>query len=233
MLVVNGMITNERIRQKVILSYSSTGVNQEFRPAPGATVSVSTGDQIYLFHEDPQQPGTYLTDSIVQGVIGKTYDLYISLNGIAYSAEASMVPVEPLPPLRYTPCGDGYQFVFSDSGDPSMTEINLDWTGTASCTNVDSCHARLFYYVLNNIDVNEIFPPDQEKVCFPHGTMVIRRKYSLTPDYQEFLRTLLSETTWHGGLFDVESGNVNTNLSKGAVGYFSACTVVSDTITVN
>jgi hypothetical protein len=89
------------------------------------------------------------------------------------------------------------------------------------------------HYYLNTIDVNQLYNiPETQEVCFPKGTRIIRKKYSLTPEYQEFLRTLLTETSWRGGLFDVESGNVMTNLSNGAVGYFSASTVVSDTITV-
>jgi hypothetical protein len=43
-----------------------------------------------------------------------------------------------------------------------------------------------------------------------------------------FIRTLLSETEWRGGLFDVQPGNVQTNLSEGAVGYFAVSTVVGD-----
>ena len=50
--------------------------------------------------------------------------------------------------------------------------------------------------------------------------------------YQEYLRSLLSETEWRGGVFDVEKANVKTNMSEGAIGFFAVTTVVSDTITV-
>jgi hypothetical protein len=39
----------------------------------------------------------------------------------------------------------------------------------------------------------------------------------------------MAETEWRGGLFDVQPGNVRTNLSEGAVGYFSVSAVVADT----
>jgi hypothetical protein len=38
----------------------------------------------------------------------------------------------------------------------------------------------------------------------------------------------MMETEWRGGLFDVERGNISTNLSEGAIGYFAASTVLSD-----
>jgi hypothetical protein len=38
------------------------------------------------------------------------------------------------------------------------------------------------------------------------------------------------ETEWSGGVFDVQHGNVNTNLSNGALGFFGVCMVVIDTI---
>ena len=37
------------------------------------------------------------------------------------------------------------------------------------------------------------------------------------------------ESEWRGGLFDVERGNITTNLSEGAIGYFAASTVITDT----
>ncbi|MBE9509733.1 MAG: hypothetical protein IMY71_02550, partial [Bacteroidetes bacterium] len=44
--------------------------------------------------------------------------------------------------------------------------------------------------------------------------------------------TMLSETEWKGGVFDVLPGNVYTNLSEGAVGFFAVSTVVSDSTVV-
>jgi len=39
----------------------------------------------------------------------------------------------------------------------------------------------------------------------------------------------MMETEWQGGWFDVKRGNVKTNMSEGAVGYFLVSTVVTDT----
>ncbi|HEX8041058.1 MAG TPA: hypothetical protein VF490_18020, partial [Chryseosolibacter sp.] len=91
---------------------------------------------------------------------------------------------------------------------------------------------RVVFYDLKTIDVNELYKPDKAPFYFPAGSVVIRRKYSVSPEYRSFLRSMLSETEWRGGVFDVERSNVTTNLSKGAVGFFAVCSVVSDTTIV-
>jgi hypothetical protein len=63
-------------------------------------------------------------------------------------------------------------------------------------------------------------------------TKIIRTKYAVSPAYREFLRSMLSETEWHGGIFDVQPAPVGTNLSDGAIGFFAVTTIVSDTIVI-
>ena len=76
-------------------------------------------------------------------------------------------------------------------------------------------HALIYHYTLNSVDVNRIFCPDREHVRFPPGTIVYREKESVSRAYEEFLRGMLSETDWRGGVFDVLPGNARTNLVKG------------------
>ena len=39
----------------------------------------------------------------------------------------------------------------------------------------------------------------------------------------------MMETEWTGGMFDVKTENVKTNLREGAIGYFLVSTVVTET----
>ena len=145
-----------------------------------------------------------------------------------------MVPVTPLDPLRYRQI-EGTQNFFeldlSETDDPSMVEINMDWSHLQAFAGApaEETHARIVYYTVKSIDVNKLFKPSKERVIFPAGTFVYRKKYSLSAPQEEFVRTLMAETEWRGGAFDVQPGNVQTNLSEGAIGYFSASTVVADT----
>jgi hypothetical protein len=82
------------------------------------------------------------------------------------------------------------------------------------------------------MDVNEFFKPAEEEFNFPENTIIMRKKYSVGEEYKNFLRAMLSETEWRGGIFDVQRENVPGNLSSGAVGFFAVCTVISDTTIV-
>jgi hypothetical protein len=229
LLIVEGRITNEKSPHLVRLSRAAENPNEKNPPVSGALVSISDGTETNLLTEDPANPGNYYTSPGIRGVVGKTYTLRIKFDGLEYIAAAYMVPVEPLDSFLHSDCNNGYKAEFDDKGDPSMIELNIDWSG-GGCPDSVSCSSKIIHYKLDNIDVNKLFKPAQEEVCFPDSSCIIRKKYSLTPEYQEFLRSFLMETEWRGGIFDVERGNVITNLSEGAIGYFAACTVVSDTI---
>ena len=112
LLVVEGMITNEKIRQKIVLSRTVADLNESFEPVTGALVTISTSGEIYNLVEDTSNPGTYYTNQAFQGVINKEYTLLIQLNGLAYTASTYMVPVEPLDTLGLQACNNGYSAVF-------------------------------------------------------------------------------------------------------------------------
>jgi hypothetical protein len=234
-LIVDGIITNELKAQSIKLSLSNNGMNSAYRPYSGANITVNDGDSLYEFTESTEEPGIYYSTPF-QAVAGKIYSLII-VTGTIYEATANMVPVTPLETLWYEKHAknDLYRYVYSDDMNPSMVEVYYDWSEIPGyCENYGSCRAMETFYTLNNIDVNKEFGPDKEIIWFPEGTKIIRRKYSLSEEHQTFLRSLLMETDWSGGLFDVQHGNVNTNLNNGALGFFGVCMVVSDTtIAVN
>ncbi|MCO5267212.1 MAG: hypothetical protein M9948_15220, partial [Lentimicrobium sp.] len=66
-------------------------------------------------------------------------------------------------------------------------------------------------------------------IRFPSGTTITERKYSLTTEHAAYLRALLSETTWQGGLFNTAPANLPTNLSGNGMGYFGICAVIQKT----
>lgn len=234
LLVVEAMITNERIRHQVRLSRPVIELNAIPEPISGATIVIQDPENSYNLVEDPSGSGIYLTDSM-RAVFDRIYTLVIRVGENEYTAETSMVPVTPLDTLKYSTAGsseDYYTLNLFDTDEPSMTEYYLDWSKVPGFSDHDSCLARIIYYSLNTIDVGEMFKPEQEQVVFPQGTIVYRRKYSMNEAHAAFVRTLLSETEWRGGLFDVQPGNVQTNLSEGAVGYFAASTVVADSTVI-
>ena len=117
--------------------------------------------------------------------------------------------------------------------EPNYIKHFVNWTNTSQCESVnDLCLAKVINYDIKTIDIQDIFKPDKVNITFPAGTVILRQKYSVSPGYRTFLRTMLSETEWRGYIFDIERANASTNLSEGAVGYFAVSTVVSDTTLV-
>ena len=235
-IVVEGILTNERKAHEVRISRPLTDPNGTPRPISGALVAIIEADQAqdnraYSLRE--KQPGRYLTDSTVMAVGGKLYTLFILYQGQEYYGSSFMVPVDPLKPLSYRSLPDRefwYELNLTETNRPSMTEIRLNWGHLPGFRTLprEQTRASIIYYTVNSIDVNKIFKPAKERVPFPVGTRVYRRQYSMNQWQEDFVRTLMAETEWRGGLFDVQPGNVRTNLSEGAVGYFSVAQVVAD-----
>ena len=231
LIVVEGVITNEKRNHEV--SLSRIYLNQNGLPAPvsGAAVSVSAGDSIFSLIETPAGSGKYRTPPM-RAAYGKTYKLTFTVGDQTYTAEDSPLPVEPMPDVVVDKQPEGYKLMFRESGQgPNYIDHYLDWRGTDDCPGA-GCEGRIIFYDLKTIDVNDIYKPEKTDLYFPKSTVIIRRKYSVSPRYRDFLRSMLMETEWRGGVFDVERANVPTNLSAGAIGFFAVSTVVSDTTIV-
>lgn len=231
LLVVEGVLTNERKNHLIKLTLPFGEVNGEPRPATGASVFI-LADSLFALTEFPSGTGRYYTP-VGRAVFGRTYTLAIQYNGREYFAQDNAVPVQPLQDLTYTRSKDGYLLIPDETGDdPYYIEHLITWRHTEACVPDASCEGIIFSYNLQTIDVNEINKPEKAPFFFPQHSVVVRRKYSVSPAYRAFLRSMLSETEWRGGVFDVQRANVITNLSEGAVGFFAVCSVVGDTTVV-
>jgi hypothetical protein len=232
LLVVEGLLTNENKNHLVKLSLPYGKQNGLIEPATGASVFLFEDSTLYALQEFPPGSGNYYTPTR-RAVTGRLYTLYIEYNGQEYFAQDSPVPVQPLQNLRYHESGEGYTLALDPAGqDANYVEHSMSWANTDACGSSDSCEGKVVFYDLKTIDVNEMYKPEKEIFQFPKGTTVIRRKYSVSAAYRAFLRSMLSETEWRGGVFDIQRSNVETNLSNGAVGFFAVCSVVGDTTVV-
>lgn len=229
-LVVEGMLTNRPGLNYVRLSLPVRNPNRAPKAVASATVIISDGDEYHLLTENENEPGLYQAGPAVRGVINRVYWLYIAVGDYEFAAGAYMVPVSSLSEFRYyrDPAAPGhYRILPRESSTPAYTEYLVEWLDDSTGTAMNS----LFYsYTLSTLDVSQFFKPEAEILSFPAGARIIRTKYSLSPDHEKYLRSLLSETEWRGGWFDVMHGNLHTNLTGGAVGFFAASSVVRDTV---
>jgi hypothetical protein len=239
-LVVDAIVTDLRGAQPVLLTWSVNDLNEPPAPVSGANVLISNQDSSWQLTENPANSGRYLTPSDFIAVPGKSYTLLISNDEKIYSAKSEMEPGRLFDPLQYQKDDeDGLYHInwvasaFS-SQYPAMWEVLLDWSAVPGYEALDSTltSARLLFYTLPTLDVGQIFAPPVEQIGFPAGTLVAENRYSLTAAHAEFIREMLMETSWQGGLFSSVPSNVTTNLSAGATGWFAACGKTSLSLTV-
>jgi hypothetical protein len=237
LLVVEGKITSEMKQHEVKLTWPLYEMNGTPEPVRGAQVEIFDGSVVRSLSEDTERPGIYLTDSIFAAEKNQYYQLRIAhesrrITAVTFMREAgsfqamSAYPVQEDPPLM--------EAYISDSDEPSIVKLELDWSQVPGYDTLPdaSTHAVIYHYTLNGVDVNKFFKPAQEHVRFPPGTTVYREKESVNAWYGEFLRGMLSETDWRGGMFDVLPGNARTNMVGEAIGYFTAADVIRDTVVV-
>jgi hypothetical protein len=234
-VVVNAVVTDEIGEQKITLTYPVVNLNDPPAAVTGANVLITETDSVYQLTENPPNSGIYLTPMNFLAKPGRTYTLLIYKGNQFFTAKAAMEQGFTFNPFQYSPNDDDSLFhvdyvasIFSTEN-PAMWEILLDWSKVPGYEQADfaSCTARLLFYTLPTLDVSEIFAPEVQKINFPKGTSVTEKRYSLSAGYAEFIREMLLETTWQGGIFNTAPANLSTNLSTGATGYFAVCSVNS------
>ena len=224
-MVVDAIITNENKTQEIRIYYSYPNLNDTSTAVSGANVMVTNGINSFAFNESIVEPGLYLSNPFIVAT-NVNYTLIIERNGKSDSAHANMVPVSKL---------RDYSFEQKNGlGNlPAITEVFYNWSTISEyCIVYGSCIAAETYYALDIIDIGQEFAPAKQEILFPPGTTITRKKYSLSEEHQEFIRSLLIETEWRGGLFDTEHGNVPTNFTQGTKGWFGVCQVLTDSIVV-
>jgi len=232
-LVVESILTTEQKTQEVRLSLSRDDINGTPTPVTDAKVSVSNGENELLFIASTEDPGLYESPQPQPALPSKKYTLIIDWNGEIYSAQNQMVSVDLIRQVRLqlTSGSDSIKLanppgVFSPD-EQAMYEYNIDWSAISGN---DSSRAQQIFYMFETIDASGIFKPNQAEVYFPSGSRIIVKKYGLNDDFAAYLRALVMEVEWQGGLLDEASSSLPTNLSNGALGYFGACAVRIDTV---
>ena len=237
-LVVEGKITSELRQHEVKLTRPLYEMNGTPETVSGAQLDIFDGTNLFTLSEDPDRPGVYMTDSLFAARPNQYYQLRVGHGDQRTRAVSFMVEVQPFqnmwayPVQADPPLLEAY---IRDSNEPSIVRLELDWSHVPGYGNLpdSATHAVIYHYSLNSVDVNEIFKPAQEHVRFPPGTIVFREKESVSPWYAEFLRGMLSETNWRGGMFDVLPGNARSNMEGDAIGFFTAADIIRDTIRID
>lgn len=237
LIVVEGKITDEAKQHEVTLTKPLYEMNGNPEPVSGLIVEITDGRNIHPLNEDINRPGTYLTSARFAGKVDQGYQLRIHQGDKLITAVSYMRAVTAFQNMRIYPVQTNpplFEVNIADSDEPAIVRLELDWSHVPGydALSYDENHALIYHYTLGTIDVNRMFPPERENVRFPPGTLVFREKESVNVLYEEFLRGMISETDFRGGVFDVLPGNARTNLTEGAIGYFTAAQVIRDTVVI-
>ncbi|RYE20790.1 MAG: DUF4249 domain-containing protein [Sphingobacteriaceae bacterium] len=220
-LVVEGNVTNFNSTQTVKLSKSMAVTDaSNFSAISGATVTITSDGRVYPLLE--KSPGTYVTTTL-KGQSAKTYQLNVVSGNQTYTATSTMPNVVRLDSLGL----NATTFVNKETFTPTVY-----YTDPAATTNY-----YRFVLTVNNIPSKEYFIYNDE---LTNGRVINRDLRDFDADlnvgdrisvemqsidkniYQYF--NGLSQNENRGGA-SITPANPISNVSNGALGYFSAHTV--------
>jgi len=242
-MVVYGEITSDSLRHGIYLSKTADYFSNS--PVPvvsGAVVSISSGDSVYNFSEDPDEPGLYLPERAFRGLPGNTY--HLSITGIdinddgtneEYEAESKMPVLVTLDSIWVLPFASGYfsgHQVQLFAMDPAATKeyynyrimrngVMITDTLIEFISQSDDFFNGNYLYALPVTFLNDEDPEE----AVGAGDIVTLEMASIPEGYYNFLSDARSEIFGSVPLFSGPPANVSTNLSSGALGYFVAYAV--------
>ncbi|MEM6806329.1 MAG: DUF4249 family protein [Bacteroidota bacterium] len=232
-IVVEAILTDEFIRQEILLSRTFTDINQSPPALLDARVQVEVNGVKYEFSPDDREPGRYVSNEPFRVLGDLDYRLKIEWQGKIFTANSELSFVAPIPEFTFEKQADTTQLSFSqylgtyNPNQQALYEMKLDWTDIIPG---DSSRALFYYYTFSSVHIGQLIVPRRERIIFPRGTKVYIKKFGLNEDFAAFLRAKALETEWQGNFFYGPRENVPTNLSKGALGFFSTCAVLRDSL---
>lgn len=234
-LVIECLLTNEIKYHN--LQISSPNDNSTLLPIEDAQVTLSSPMGNISF-EYVSEEKKYRSDIPFGIVVNTEYTLTVSHQNTSYSASAIAVPVLPIIPLTYAATPDSLYSInwINEPYDSTaaLYEISIDWSFLPGYDTLPftKTKALLYSYALNSIDVQQVFAPEKEKIKFPKGSIILETKYSLSAQHAKYLRALLLETSWNGGLFDGQHRNPSSNWTENALGFFGCSMITRDSLVV-
>lgn len=250
-LVIESQITSKMEPWSVYLSLSQPYFDQD--PANGVanasvTISGSDGSVENLSNIGG---GLFQSDSSLEALVGITYTLTVDFDGVLYEASEEMPNANPIDLiLSYNlPENNGFieagYYVF-------IKGVENPYEGDSYLFNffVNDTLQDDFGFLLENdefgpvsflnpgIDPNDplsgipnILPRPFPFTVEPGDSILVEQR-NLTPKYYNYLFDLQSQLNRSGSPFDPPPANLNTNISNGALGYFSVANFKNATMVV-
>jgi hypothetical protein len=241
-LVVEGYISTDTTQHLVRLTRSGDYFyNKPAQPVSGAIVSISDGDNVEMLTESNEKPGLYMTDPSYYGVSGKTYTLIISQVDIdnngeteEYTASSELRPVGSVDSIQLKNIsGNDFNIyeILVFAWDPPVKNFYAFRVLRNGNLITDSLHEMI---VQDDIFFNGNYAygipsqfldqSDKDEVIYPGDTITLEIN-GITEDYYNFILEAQSEIFYHTPIFSGPPANISSNISNGALGFFTAWSV--------
>ncbi len=236
-LVIEGLVTNEATPFHVKLTKTlALDDHSNFPAVNNAFVTIADNlgnlDTLHLTTD-----GVYKTNTAIQGVPGRTYFLTVVVDGKTYVAQDLLTSVSPIDSLYviYHQKGDGlgipddgYYPYFNSSDPPNeknyyLQEVTKDGAPVLKSNQISVNDDRFLAPVVIGIRI-----PGR----YISGEKIVFRLSSLSEAGYNYLNGIALQMQNDGGFFSTPPANAPTNLSEGALGFFRASSVSSDSLIV-
>ena len=249
-IVIYGQLTDEFEYQYIRITSSSPYFdNKTNMVVPNAEVMVtSSGGEEYLFISEKE--GYYVSEIFFAGVPGVTYHLKVEVDfnndGVMdiYEAETTILPIVPVDSVdiklmdimgyrhfslnfyMYEPVetDNYYLFKFFVNDSLSNNKISEFIVSDDQMFNGAYLSGISLYYFEDATDEKNLTAPraDEEGIYMVKpGDRICLQVLSIEKGYYHFINECISEKYGENPFFGGPPSNISTNLSNGAIGYFS------------
>ncbi len=229
-IVIEGIFTDLDVNHVVSISFTKNFDDDNKKaPVSGAQVILKEEDGPTITYLERAKTGNYYSSKF-RGLPGKTYTLSVTSNGKTYVAKSKMplrVPLQNLNQIELSFFGETRKLVQVNYNDPVGIEnfyynkvfVNGFKRGSF---NVESDRFNDGRAVKNTVFVSD---PDLKT-----GDKVRIQLLTIDENVYKYLFSI-SQISGNGGP-PTTPANPTSNFSNGAIGYFSASTLTTDSLTI-
>ncbi len=229
-IVIEGTITNQPGPYTIKITQTTDYFNPEEYPKVSYAVVNITDSEGNFETLLETEPGVYQTSSF-QGIEGRTYELYVNINGEEFTASSYLPPITPIDSLDYedAPRPD------NSSNEYMITCYFHDQVDVENYYSIklykNSVVSKKYFLIDDllldgkNIDYGRI--EDEIKL----NDEVVIELMNIDANVYDYYNTLSSILSTRG-MSSSTPANPTSNISNGALGFFGAYSYTSDTIIV-
>jgi hypothetical protein len=226
-IVITGEINNRRGPYKVNISRSvNFSTDNIFPPISHAFVTITGNGVTDTLSE--VEPGTYLTDKI-EGKSGNNYSLFVSVEGKIFTAVSAMPKPVRIDSLTFLVGRNNTIYPVVNFQDPPDTENYYQFIEYANGERFNNGRGNSVFSdrLSDGRYISTVLYDDSSDI--KRGTTLTVQMNCVDKPVYNYLAELL-QISGGGGFSSPAPANPTSNISGGALGYFSANTMSSKTV---